>query len=423
MSSGLVASDELWAADASEAAVAPYSLSGFLKRTASISPDRLALADGPARETWSERESRRLTFGEAVDLVERLSSYLASLDLPRGSRVGICLPGGSEAPISILAVESAGLVPCLLDVSDGPADLSAALEAADVRALITQSVVGYDRPAEKLCLVAAGFFRLRFLMAFGPSVPDGVIDLDEVLADRPHWRRSRGEGVDADGGIVTFSRRQGSPVPVFRPAVGLVAAALPVAAALGAQPGSRILTCLAPDDLKAVSSGLLPALLTGASLEIHGLFESGHLTEALRSGPDVHLVVPGWMANAVAGALAERVVSVTFVHEAPLGFRSNRRLPPKTVDVIAFDETAMLLASRDQNGRLALCLESPRAGDPVAGLLDVRCTPEGEIMFSGPGAATEKKGGTQPAGVGWISSGFRVERSGETIVGVSVQRP
>jgi mycobactin salicyl-AMP ligase len=148
------------------------ALARLLAESARLEPDRPAFRDGAGRQAWCGRPSFELNCEIGAEAVGRLASYLGSLGLEPAARVGVCLPNGSEAAMSILAIGEAGLTPTLLDVTATAGELSNAIEVADVRAIITQARLGTDRLAEKLCFVAAGFFRLRFLFAFGPAFLD-----------------------------------------------------------------------------------------------------------------------------------------------------------------------------------------------------------------------------------------------------------
>lgn len=407
------------------AALGSCPLTSFLMRAAALNPDGPALQDQPGREGWSGRQSSRRTYVEAVDAVGRLSSYLAGLGLPAGARVGICLPNGSEACLSLLAIESAGLTPCLLDLTAGASDTSRAIEAADIRAIVTQAKAGSERPAQKLCYVAAGFFRLRFLMAFGPDVPDGVIDLDAIMAGAGILARPRhvATGVD-ESGLVTFARRRGEITPVFRPSAALIAAALPVLAATGIRPGARVLSCLAGDDLKGLSTGLVPALVAGASFEPHGMFDSRLLRQALRERAGTHLVLPGWTERAFATARIEGdLESVTFVHDAPMRFGDGLPSGLTTVDVLAFGETAIVARARDGGGRFAIDLRSSENVGLASDLLDLGFAEDGEILFRGPAATThawasESDAVAESAPSGWIPSGFIADRNAGGVSGL-----
>ncbi|HEU0133199.1 MAG TPA: AMP-binding protein, partial [Allosphingosinicella sp.] len=322
------------------------SLSRLLESAAQLEPDRIAFRDGPGREAWCGRPSFELNREIGSEAVRRLAAYLAALGLDPAARVGICLPNGSEAAMSILAVGEAGLTPCLLDVTATAGELSNAIETADIRAVITQARFGPERLAEKLCFIAAGFFRLRFLLAFGPNVPDGVVDLDPVLLEprRSEPRRTlRGADPDEDGpGFVSFARHSGGRSAYFRTYKSLFAVAAPLLSAANIRPGERLLCLLPPDDLKGLTTGLAAGLLGQAAVEAHAVFDSALFKAALGGSEPTHLVAPGWMEPALATFDAsDGWLSTILVHEPPVSFEGRPGLPTPVVDVICCSEQAL----------------------------------------------------------------------------------
>src|SRR5690606_4495945 len=76
-------------------------------------------------------------------------------------------------------IRRAGMVAVPVPVLWGRSELVAALSGVGPKALITLSRLGDERPAEAVCDAAAELFDLSFPCAFGASVPDGVIALDQ----------------------------------------------------------------------------------------------------------------------------------------------------------------------------------------------------------------------------------------------------
>ncbi len=242
-----------------------------------------------------------------------------------------------------------------------------AVEAAQVLAILTQGVLGAERPAETICRVAMRYFPLRFVAAFGPHVPDGVISLDQVVLDHRGDAAALGTGPAA--GLITFAlpgalsglspgaaparpgpqpEPEGVPLPVRREAEALTAAAAGCLVPLRVEPGERILSLLPPSDLKGLATGLAAALLAGATLECHPVFDVGALSAALDQPVPTHLVAPAWMeAGFSRTTVPGRLRTLAYVHRAPC--RLSTRLPGRSgvVDIVAFDEVALLCGRRD----------------------------------------------------------------------------
>lgn len=403
-------------------------LSGFLAATADRHPRRMAFKDQPGRDAWSGRPKIEWTYPVAYDIVQRLVVFFSRLGLAPNSPVGICLPNGSEACLTILAVEQAGLVPCLLSLSWSEEDLAAALEAAHVQVVITQGAVDRERPAETFCRLAARYFGLRFVCSFGPLVPDGVVDLDRVLlgSDSIEPPGMGSLGSDAASGIITFVRQGGALRPVYRPCQSVIAAAVAFLVTAKFRPGERIVSLMPPDDHRGMTTGLIASLLSGATLECHGLFRARAFADTLADDTPTHLVVPGWMEDTLGKAgLPRSVTSVVLVHEAPVRFKAKRGLRRHVVDVLAFGELALLTRARDAGGQFALSLDEDASQGNVTArnLLRIRRSEDGSICFGGLGADVRSfdHGGPQaePARVEWRSSGFKADLFAGIVIGVT----
>jgi mycobactin salicyl-AMP ligase len=419
-----IAADHASDARAVESPWGAMRLCGLLRAAAGRHGERLAFRDQPGRESWSGRPRLEWTYALAVTVVARLAAAFARLGLKAGSPIGICLPNSSEAALTILAVEQAGYRPCLLPVAWSERDLEQALAAAGAQAVVTCGPLAGESPAELFCRIAARSYGLRFLCAYGPQVPDGVIDLDRVLlADGPGEAAVGAEPHD-DPGVITFGTRGGPARPLHRTGSSLVASAVTFLVAAKIAPGDRILSLVAPDDHRGLATGLAAALLSGATLECHGLFDSAALGRALDDAAPTHLVAPGWLESAIAAAgLSARLASTILLHEAPIRFKARAPLKANVVDVVAFDETALLARARDAAGRFAVSIGGGDGPSPTRDLLRVRRDADGAIRFAGPAAEVRDYGrsGTTdaPALTEWRDSGFRAEVFAGIVIGIS----
>ncbi|AWN50282.1 acyl-CoA synthetase [Methylobacterium terrae] len=371
-------------------------LCALLAAVADRHPARIAFVDQASKPAWCGRPAIAWTYAAAREIVARLAEGLSQLRLPPRSPVGLCMAGMAEAHLAFLAIEQAGHVPCPLPVTWDEDRLLQGIEAAQILAVLTQGVLGAERPAEKLCRVAVRYFPLRFIAAFGPHVPDGVLGLDQVVLDHRGDAGALGTGPAA--GLVTFAlpgggpgaggpppEPAGIPVPVRREAEALTAAAAACLVPLRIEPGERILSLLPPSDLKGLATGLTAALLAGATLECHPVFDAGALSAALDQPVATHLIAPAWMeAGFSRTSVPGRLRTLAYVHRAPC--RLSARLPGRAgiVDVVAFDEVALLCGRRDAQD-VGLVLAAPeRAASERAGLIQLRRDPDGRLSFRGP---------------------------------------
>jgi hypothetical protein len=284
----------------------------------------------------------------------------------------------------------------------------AAVQAAGISAVLTQSRFGDARPAERMCRVAMRYFGLRYLAAFGPDVPDGVINLDAMVVEQ-----SGGLPAPGPGGVVTFAG--GDPArPMHRSVEALTAAIAAHGVSARMAPGERLLTLLPGSDLRGLVTGLGAALMTGATFEPLPLFDAARFAEALARPVTTHLVVPAALeANLAASRLPATLASIVLAHRAP------SRLPPHrlpaqargttVIDVVAFEETALLTGARP-DGDVALALAAPERVNPLSTLLSLRRDPEGALAFRGRAchAGALQRGIPQPDFPDdWLSSPFR----------------
>ena len=249
-----------------------------------------------------------------------------------------------------------------------------------------------------------------------------MIDLDRAILDTTADLPPTEHGPFP--GIVTFERRGATVQPLFRPYASCLAAAVTFLVARKIEATDRILTLLPPDDLRGLATGLLASLVTGATLESHGLVDGASMAIACRSDTPTHLVAPGWMETTLAGAdLPASIASLVMVHEAPVRFRGRGELKQPVTDVLAFGEVALISRARSPSGHLMLSLDEDHA--PTEGpsdLLGVRREDDGTIQFGGSAAEVCDfvRGAplvpAQPPQ--WRSSGFKADLFAGIVIGV-----
>ncbi|WP_147047942.1 AMP-binding protein [Methylobacterium gnaphalii] len=377
--------------------MARIGLGALLRMTARRHPDRIALIDPADKPLWSGRPAITWTYAAAAEIVDRLARGLRGWRLPPGSRIGLCLPGSAESALALLAVEAAGHTPCLLPVAWDEDTLVAAVQGVGVSAILTQSRLGMAAPAERICAVAARYFGLRYVAAFGPDVPDGVINLDGmVLDERAAASNEPGAApahAPAGTGIVSFVA--GDPGrPVHRGFGSLVAAATAHLVATRVEPDERILSLIGPHDLRGLATGLAAALVSGASLETLPLFDGAAFATALAREMPTHLVAPGFLeANLAGRTLPSTLRSVGLAHRAPVRFPNRSRRPDQAlrveavIETVAFDETAILSGRRGTARDLALVLAAPERLALPESLIAIRRDGEGRLAFWGQACA------------------------------------
>lgn len=362
------------------------------------SPDDLAWSDQWERRSWSGRAASRLTWRDMRDRSSRIAARLSRLSLAPGALVGICLPNGTDWMVAFLAVERAGLTPCCLPVDAAGPDLAAAIETAGLEAIVTQTAIGDLRPAEMICAIAARYYGLRYVLGFGPHLPDGVTDLDAETrrsgaapALLPHAGRSRG--------VVTFERSTGGWRPVLRSHPSLIAAAAPLVAAVRPGRSDTLVTLIAPDDLKAIVAGPMMSLLTGCAVEAQGLFRRADLDRSLLSNRNARLVAPGWMEGVLRRHLPASPPLI-LTHDAPARFPGPDPALD-AVDVMALGESAVLAGPRHEGLAAVFDSASERPGLSTS-WLRLRIDPhDGRIHAGGLAAEVSRPASRSEAAEAW----------------------
>lgn len=405
---------------APDASARSGGLSASLFAAARAGPQRTALRDSGDRAAWCGRPPITWTYAAAAEIVGRLARGIGAWRLPAGSRVGLWFSGGAESALAHLAVEAAGHLPCPMPALWDAGQLSAGIASAGLVAVLTEGRRGARRPAEDLAQAAMGHFGLRYLAAFGPGVPDGVISLDAMALERGIV-----EPV-ASRGLVTFAAADPTR-PVYRSAAALAAAidvhldVLPVTA------DERILTLLPAHDLRGLVTGLGAALAAGASLETVIPFDEAGFRAGLMRPVPTRLVVPSLIEAALAALpLPWTVRALHVVHRAPTHLIPGpvaESAGPRRLDSLVLDEDVVL--TRPGGRDLAATLDHPERARLPRALLDLAFLDRGPVyrglVYRGLAcaAAPLPRGGVPDLDPqDWRNSGYRPVSAGGTVTGV-----
>jgi mycobactin salicyl-AMP ligase len=405
------------AADAApDASARSGGLSACLFAGALAGPQRTVLRDSGDRVAWCARPAITWTYAAAAEIVGRLARGIGAWRLPAGSRIGLWFSGGAESALAHLAVEASGHLPCAMPAVWDAEQLSAGIEAAGLVAVLTEGRRGERRPAEDLANAAMRHFGLRYLAAFGPGVPDGVISLDAMALERGII-----EPV-ASLGLVTFA--DGDPTrPVYRTAAALAAAVEAHLDALPVGADERILTLLPAHDLRGLVTGLGAALAAGAGLETVLPFDETGFRSALLRPVPTRLVVPALIEPALAALpLPWTVRALHVVHRAPTPLTprpTSGTTGPQRLDSLVFGEDAVL--TRPGLRDLAATLAYPERAPLPRTLLALARGADGSLSYRGPACAVAPlpRGEIPDTDTqAWYGAGYRPVLSGGTALGV-----
>ena len=100
-----------------------------------------------------------------------------------GDCVAVQLPNLIESPLTLLGAWRAGQTVAAIPKLWRGTENARVCDMLEPVGLIGTSAYGGDRPAELLRDVAATRLSVRFVMGFGPDLPDGVSSLEDAILD------------------------------------------------------------------------------------------------------------------------------------------------------------------------------------------------------------------------------------------------
>jgi len=380
------------------------TLDFLLRQRAADNPDGLAVADPGDRPVFTDGVPRRLTWASLDAEADRLACSLQQLGLRQDAVVGLQLPNTVELAIAFFGVLRAGGIAAMLPLAWRRAEIAQALARVGAKAAISMARSGPTQQSEVLCYAAADVFALRFLLAFGRRVPDGVISIDELPVEGALEEVTRSEPSADHVGVITFDAAADGFVPVPRSHRQLVAAAGAHLAATQIKQRDILLTGILGSSLAGLATGLLSALVSGAGLVLHQPFSSRVFAGAVVTEAVTHAVLPGAALAALAqtgrfGARPLRSVTALWRTGEP-----PQALPPalpKTAHALAFGETALTILPEDA------ALEEPFA---FAEGIEAKRGSDGCLHLRGAMIPqTPLPGGYENTGAdydGWVSTGL-----------------
>lgn len=375
------------------------TLSQLFRRAAGEQPDAIAFEDvGPSAMPGV---ASRLTYAEAARRIDGLAAFFASVGLRPDMVLGMHLPPCADAAVILLAALRAGLVVTPLPVYWTKAEIEAAIEAASIKAVVTASEIEDDPSGELIRNVAADTFAIRFVFAVGAGLPDGLIDLDEVLADvdalgPPPEIARRGEAAEHVA-LLSMARSPDDAlliVPYNHEQLTAIAVGHLIEA--GISRGAALLSTMHPAALATVAGALATALIAGGRLAFHHGTSLSGLIEAAESAGVDRVVLPEPMGPALAQHLPEGVglslVGTGLGLTRPEAIGADR----PTVDLLTLGGLCLIPRARDESGRSVELFAGPchMGGSSAAPMIyearlkprsgDRRATPtEGELLIGG----------------------------------------
>jgi mycobactin salicyl-AMP ligase len=408
-----------------EGAEPPLTAEGLLRRRARQRPGALALADPPNTEALRLGRSHRYSFAEADAAVDALATFFVEIGLQPGDRIAVQLPNIALQPLTLLAAWRAGLSVAALPMLWRGYEIGKVCEMLEPKALIGISTFAGATPAEELCRVAVPHLFVRFVLAYGQELPDGVGGLDEAILARPGAKPLQSRPRQGPALITFTARAKTAFIPIYRSEDELLAQGAMTVLALSLDSRDVILNPYPLTGLPGLALALAPWLISGAVLAQHQPFDYAVFVEQMLASGATVTALPSPVLEELAKdrMLEERrcvlrrvgAVWTSFEHTLPLSLGTGALL----FDLYPLGDLASIVLRRET--RLA---HSPLPLGPVkvsedgdsAVFVETQLrketpdTREGEILLRGPVVPQgARRGPLVPDGDGFVATGQRAE--------------
>jgi mycobactin salicyl-AMP ligase len=274
-----------------EQAAPKLTADALFRRHVGTRPYALALADPLNRAALGLGPARRYRFGEADVAIDALAACFIDLGLKPGDRIAIQLPNIAEQVLSLLAAWRAGLTAVMLPMLWRRREIGIAADLLEPKALLGVGQFAGGYMSEMLCDVAVTQLSIRYVLGFGDNLADGVASLDELLqANNPPPVQVAARETPS---LVTFTARVGTPLaPLFREEDTLIAQGRMSAQALSLQSYDVLLNPYPLSGAVGLGLGLMPWLVSGATLVQHQPFDYGNFVRQIKEQEATMLAAP-----------------------------------------------------------------------------------------------------------------------------------
>jgi non-ribosomal peptide synthetase component F len=384
---------------------ARLTLPGMVEVSANARPDRTAFIDAPDRANWCGTAPATVTSLQMSDAVQRTARQLLALGLKPGERVIVACPNHVDGIVALVAVMRCGCLPCPVNVVSSAAEIRRAAEAVEAAAIITEVRYAHLAPAMAAVEAARSYFGIRLIIAFGDSLPDGVVSLNG-WTDSELFQGALPALSATAPALISFDMA-GDGAAHTRTHSQLISEGLALAAVSGLTSRGSILATFAPVSAAGVVCTLAAPLVSGAKTHLHGPFDLSVLDLQMEAQPDAILVMPAPVETAIRKHCGARMRDAIVVQRAAAGNGSALRAEGRTTDLHAIGEVALVPVIRS-NSQARLKLPR-RFGHPVASTLpqglqqiELSLSARGHLSVQGFGVAQAWSPGTGMLGSGML---------------------
>jgi acyl-CoA synthetase (AMP-forming)/AMP-acid ligase II len=372
-------------------AFAPYSLETLLFGAARLRPEVIALAD----------RTTGCPFGFVAQQVAALARLFADCGLKPGERV--LISGGSEISlvITVIAALRGGFEPALASLDLDPAELAAYSRAINAVALVGPTIYGDLKPVDAFFAAAATVPSIRLVATSGPGEVDGAVDLSAAAVLRYAAAHlddglERGKPPPASPpGLITLDQNRPRN-PVEHQQATLMAAGVDFVARAKIGRATPILSTLPPTSFAGLATGPFAALLSGATLYLHGPFNAADFLKARDRAGQAHLIVPAIIAPDLRGAaVLDGLASCVLVSRlsAEAGFTAPPPFvcPCPLIDLYAIDEAAAVAEPRRGGMAMPPATEPHFVGFDESRVLTIEMDSEHALAFRGAAVTQDQR--------------------------------
>lgn len=397
------------------------TLDAIVETASRARPHRRAFTDAPDRATWTDGDPHVMSVGELGAEVGIFARKLRTLGLEPGDRILIMLPNLIEGVVALLGTMLAGYVPCTLNVVSSEEEIREAAERVSASGVVTVARYAHLSPAQSACAAASRYYGIRFVGAFGRTIPPGVIPLsdwpdDDISTDmlaqpQPHHQA-----------LITFDMADGG-MPRVRSHAQLISEALALSAISGLTSRGNLLGTFTPVSAAGVIATIAAPLISGAHVHLHGPFSPDTLNAQFEAAPEAILILPS-AAEAAVRSLAGAQVRDTIVINREPGLARPATAQGRVTELVSLGEWATWALLRDADRKK---LRLPRAyAHPVATafprlqpLIQADVSPRGRLVISGPGLAQPDLDDIAPTA---FESGWAAQGDGAQFLSVAAEK-
>jgi mycobactin salicyl-AMP ligase len=369
---------------------AHLTLDALVETAGRARPGRKCFVDAPDIARWSDLAPKAMTAGEFGALVQHFARQMMSLGLRHGDAVAVAMPNTVVGIVALLGLNAAGLVPCPVSVVADADEMRVAAETVGAKAIITVNRYADFRPSEAARLAASRYYGLRFVCAFGPNAPDGVVSLDD-------WKEAELSRdplpviVSTAPALITLDRAGGDVTAHMRTHAQVISDALALSATSGLTGRGAIIGTFAPVSAAGFVSTIAAPLISGTLVMLHGPFDPDVLRQQSADVPEAIVVLPAAAEADIRSVLGDALKDTIVVTR---DLESGRPVPAsgRVTELLSLGETALWSLLREGNRsrlRIPRFFSHPvgTALPRTVAQIEATLSPRGMLALSGFGVA------------------------------------